>query len=69
MSFDRKYVNGVVQVEDKRVKLYSTSSDVYITVSVGVPITHAHWSGDTLHVALSTGRTRVYKNSYTYNTV
>ncbi len=69
MAWDQKLKNfGVIKVEGKNVKLYSSSAS-YITISVSEPVTGASWAGDVLNVNLANGKVRRYTSSASYTTV
>jgi len=69
MAWDSKFYNfGVLKVEGKNVKVYSSQSS-YVTVSVGEPITSASWAGGELNVTLAKGKVRRYSSQSSYTTI
>jgi len=69
MAWDQKLKNfGVIKVEGKNVKLYSSSVS-YITISVNELVTNAIWAGDFLNVTLANGKVRRYSSQVSYTTV
>lgn len=69
MAWDPKYPNfGVLRIENDKVKVYRDSSN-YNTVSVGMQVTNAQWSGQELNVTLSNGKVRRYRDQSNYTTI
>ncbi len=69
MAWDSKFYNfGVLKVEGKNVKVYSSQSS-YVTVSVGEPVTNANWAGGELNVSLVKGKVRRYSSQSSYTTI
>lgn len=68
MSWETANKYGVLKVEGKSVKMY-TSQNAANIIPVGSEVKDARWSGSDLLVFLEDGKVRRYKNFNTYNTI
>jgi hypothetical protein len=59
---------GVLKIEGKSVKMYSTQSS-YSSIHVGEEISDARWNGDQLMVTLKNGKVRLYSTQSSYKTI
>jgi len=68
MSWETANKYGVLKVEGKSVKMYSSQTTNNV-IPVGSTVKDARWSGSDLVVYLEDGKVRKYKNFTTYNTI
>jgi len=68
MSFEKERNYGVIKIEKKVLKLYTTQSS-YSSINIGLEIKDARWLGSELVVYLCDGKIRKYKTSTSYSTI
>jgi hypothetical protein len=59
---------GVLKIEGKQVKMYS-SQNSFGSINVGEEISDARWNGDKLMVSLKNGKVRLYTSQNSYSTI
>jgi hypothetical protein len=68
MSFEKEVKYGVIKIESKTIKLYTTQSS-YSSINVGDVVKDARWAGSELIVYLQNGKIRKYKTYSSYSTI
>lgn len=69
MSWTKDQKNyGVLKIEGKSVKVYSSSTSNQV-LTVGEEIQEVRWNGDILLVSLKNGKVRRYNSMTSYTTV
>ncbi len=68
MSFEKEKIFGIIKVEKRVLKLYSTQT-CYSSINIGLDIKDARWIGSELVVYLCDGKIRKYKSSTNYSTI
>ena len=68
MSWEKANKFGILKVEGKSVKMYSSQTSANV-INIGYDIKDVRWSGNDLLVYLMDGKVRKYKNFSNYSVV
>jgi len=68
MAFEKESKFGVIKIDGKAVKLYSSPSS-YTTINTGNPVKDARWAGNELIIYLNDNKVRKYKTPSSYITI
>ena len=68
MAFEKERNFGIIKIDKKIIKLYTTQTS-YSSINIGTDIKDARWGGSELVVYLTDGKIRKYKTQTSYSTI